>query len=173
MDGAHAFEVWISGAEHVRDLVWAPTMLAARRAFHVGTHLEHPDFALVRARRLAADEAAELYPDAPTAPTLACEVLLIRGRLLSERLRVLAVLTRARLTGGERRLITRRAAEINVLERAAADLYAAGYRAHQPLAEAFACLKGHPCTTPSPGPTQPGLPSSETSVSSASSSAPA
>jgi hypothetical protein len=59
-----SFEVWIDGAEDVRGLVRAVTMLEARRRFlgglrTIGTRISGRR---VRARVLTEAEAAELYP---------------------------------------------------------------------------------------------------------------
>jgi hypothetical protein len=61
-----SFEVWIDGAEDVRGLVRAVTMLAARRRFlgglrTIGTRIGGRR---VRARVLTEGEAGELYPPA-------------------------------------------------------------------------------------------------------------
>lgn len=64
------FEVWIDGAEDVRGLVHAVTMLEARRRFlgglrAIGTRIRGRR---IRARELTAAEAADLYPATPGPP---------------------------------------------------------------------------------------------------------
>lgn len=138
MTDARSFETWIDGAEHVRDLVWAATMLHARRIFLARVRATYrPDLGLprVRARQLAGVELAELYPDARQPTPTELEVEAIRGRLAHERARTLA---RRFETSAERDLLRARAELLGWLEGPSALwLHAQGYRAHQPVSDAI------------------------------------